>query len=614
MTNFCGYDISPDMVRLSRVNLYLHGFAQPRIHEYDTLTTEERWDERFDVIMANPPFMTPKGGIRPHNRFSIKANRSEVLFVDYIAEHLNSGGRAGVIVPEGIIFQSQNAYKALRKMLVENYLWAVVSLPAGVFNPYSGVKTSILLLDRNLARRTDSVLFVKVQNDGFDLGAQRRPNGKNDLPEALHAILDFRLRIADFPNLQSGNPQCLVVSRQRLFESTDSNLSGDRYRVVVRQISKWPTVRMEEVCKIFNGARPKGGAVDSGVISIGGEHIGKEWGFNFTCPRYIPEAFFNQLSKGVIQKGDVLVVKDGATTGKTGFVDQNFPFEKAAVNEHVFILRSNSRKIMPAFLYFVVRSESGQNALLRHKVGAAQGGINLSISKIEIPLPPLDVQERIVAELEGYRKVIEGAKQVIANYKPMIKIDPEWPMVKMRAVCSTTSGGTPSRSRNEFYNGGSIPWVKSGEVAQGIVMKTEERITAEGLAKSSAKLLPIGTVLVAMYGATAGQVGLLGIDAATNQAVCGILPNDKFVPEFLLYLLRDRTEEMVALSTGGAQPNISQELIRNLNIPLPPLDIQCQIVAELEAERKLVEANRELITRMEGKIKAKLAEVWGEET
>ncbi len=121
MTNFCGYDISPDMVRLSRVNLYLHGFADPRIHEYDTLTSEERWDERYDVIMANPPFMSPKGGIRPHNRFSIKAKRSEVLFVDYIAEHLNVNGRAGVIVPEGIIFQSQNAYKNLRKMLVESY-------------------------------------------------------------------------------------------------------------------------------------------------------------------------------------------------------------------------------------------------------------------------------------------------------------------------------------------------------------------------------------------------------------------------------------------------------------------------------------------------------------
>ena len=149
--NFTGYDISPDMVRLSRVNMYLHQFHNPTILEYDTLTSEDRWDDSFDVILANPPFMTPKGGIRPHTRFAVQANRSEVLFVDYIAEHLNPGGRAGVIVPEGIIFQSSNAYKALRKMLVEeNYLYAVISLPAGIFQPYSGVKTSVLLMDKEI--------------------------------------------------------------------------------------------------------------------------------------------------------------------------------------------------------------------------------------------------------------------------------------------------------------------------------------------------------------------------------------------------------------------------------------------------------------------------------
>ena len=136
--NFKGYDISPDMVRLSLVNLYLHGFREPHIHEYDTLTSEDRWNEFADVILANPPFMSPKGGIRPHNRFSVQSKRSEVLFVDYMAEHLTANGRAGIIVPEGIIFQSQTAYKQLRKMLVEDYLVAVVSLPAGVFNPYSG--------------------------------------------------------------------------------------------------------------------------------------------------------------------------------------------------------------------------------------------------------------------------------------------------------------------------------------------------------------------------------------------------------------------------------------------------------------------------------------------
>ena len=158
---FSGYDISPDMVRLSLVNMYLHGFADPHIQEYDTLTSDERWNEYADVILANPPFMSPKGGIRPHNRFSVTSRRSEVLFVDYMAEHLTPSGRAGIIVPEGIIFQSQKAHTRLRKMLVEEFLVAVVSLPAGVFKPYSGVKTSILILDRALARRTDSIALLQ---------------------------------------------------------------------------------------------------------------------------------------------------------------------------------------------------------------------------------------------------------------------------------------------------------------------------------------------------------------------------------------------------------------------------------------------------------------------
>jgi len=100
--NVKGYDISPDMVRLSLVNMYLHGFTDPHIVEYDSLTSQERWNEYADVILANPPFMSPKGGIRPHNRFSIQATRSEVLFVDYITEHLTPTGRAGIIVPEGL--------------------------------------------------------------------------------------------------------------------------------------------------------------------------------------------------------------------------------------------------------------------------------------------------------------------------------------------------------------------------------------------------------------------------------------------------------------------------------------------------------------------------------
>ena len=193
--NFQGYDISPDMVRLSLVNMYLHGFVDPHIFEYDTLTSEDRWNDYADVILANPPFMSPKGGIRPHNRFSVQSKRSEVLFVDYMAEHLNPTGRAGIIVPEGIIFQSQKAHRQLRKMLVEDHLVAVVSLPGGVFKPYSGVKTSILILDRALARKTNSIAFFKVENDGFDLGDQRRPISENDLPQAQAELTEYLRRL-----------------------------------------------------------------------------------------------------------------------------------------------------------------------------------------------------------------------------------------------------------------------------------------------------------------------------------------------------------------------------------------------------------------------------------
>jgi type I restriction enzyme M protein len=125
INNFVGYDISAEMVRLSLVNLYLHGFTTPKIFEYDTLTSEDRWGDYFDIILANPPFMTPKGGIRPHKKFAMQANRSEVLFVDYIMEHINpTTGRAAIIVPEGIIFKVQQPIKHYENLLVDkNFLW-----------------------------------------------------------------------------------------------------------------------------------------------------------------------------------------------------------------------------------------------------------------------------------------------------------------------------------------------------------------------------------------------------------------------------------------------------------------------------------------------------------
>ena len=137
--------------------------------------------------------MSPSGGVSTHNRFRIAANRTEVLFADYILEHLTPGGKAGFIVPEGIIFQNNDDYVALRKWLInEAGLWAVVSLPAQIFQPYSGVKTSVLLIDRALARTRNDVLLVKVESDGFSLNTNRNPIAENDLPDAFKLLTTAR--------------------------------------------------------------------------------------------------------------------------------------------------------------------------------------------------------------------------------------------------------------------------------------------------------------------------------------------------------------------------------------------------------------------------------------
>ena len=157
-----------------------------------------------------------------------------------------------------------------------------------------------------------------------------------------------------------------------------------------------------------------------------------------------------------------------------------------------------------------------------------------------------------------------------------------YPTYKLGEICETTSGGTPNR-KNDAYYGGSIPWVKSGELGKGVIFDTEEKITEEAVKESSAKIFPKGTLLIALYGATIGKLGFLGVPAATNQAVCGIFENEKIDLQFLSYYLFHKRNDLIAQGTGGAQPNISQTILKNLLIPLPPLTTQRLIVSRIES-------------------------------
>ncbi len=411
MNNLAGYDISPDMVKLALVNMYLHGFPEPKIHEYDSLTSEKRWDETFDVILANPPFMTPKGGINPHKRFSVSANRSEILFVDYIKEHLNIGGRAGIVVPDGVVNGITTASKILRKSLLDNGLFSVVSLPAGVFNPYSGVKTYILFLDKDLSKRSDSILFIKVDNDGFDLGANRRKIEKNDLPSAVKAINDYKNKLLAKQNYQNISTSNFVnlVKKQAILDTKDCNLSSERYlEQEISKNNKWPLVLLGDVCDFEGGSQPpkakfvytsKDGYIK--FIQI------RDFGDN-GIDTYIPISPKNRLCK----KDDVLIARYGASLGRicTGL--------EGAYNVALLKTIPDESKILREYLYYLLKSSFIQNRIMQLGNRAAQAGIRPDdLKATKIFLPSIDEQKKIIMSFKKEEAEIQKLKQQIKSHE-----------------------------------------------------------------------------------------------------------------------------------------------------------------------------------------------------
>lgn len=599
--NIKGYDISPDMVRLSLVNLYLHGFADPHIYEYDTLASQERWNDNADVILANPPFMSPKGGIMPHKRFTVQSKRSEVLFVDYMAEHLTPNGRAGIIVPEGIIFQSQTAYKQLRKMLVDKFLVAVISLPAGVFNPYSGVKTSILILDQSLAKQCNTIAFFKVENDGYGLGAQRREIRKNDLPQVKAELGEYLRRLRAGEDVADYKPTLgMIVDKEKIAANGDYNLSTERYRDSLIIQAKWPMATLGEVANYINGFpfKPEDWNAD-GIEIIRIQNLtGTGKTINRTQRSNVPAQY-------IVHRDDLLI----SWSATIGFY--LWEGEDAYLNQHIFRVEPKPL-IKKVYLYYLGNRISEE---IRKSV---HGNTMQHITKglfeaIQIPLPPLEVQQEIVAEIEGYQKVIDGARAVLDNYRPFISVDPDWPMVALGKVCDIKSGGTPSRSIEEYWKG-NIPWVGSTVCKDGEVTHADEFITNKGLNNSAARVFPKNTTLIALVGATIGKTGLLKFETTTNQNIAGLYPISQEIlePIYLFYATQMLYPEFVKLGDGKFRM-ANLRFIRELTIPLPPLATQQALIAEIEAEQALVAANRELIARMEKKIQATLARVWGEE-
>lgn len=617
INNFTGYDISAEMVRLSLVNMYLHGFPTPHIYEYDTLTSEQRWGDYFDIILANPPFMTPKGGIRPHKKFAMQANRSEVLFVDYIMEHINpTTGRAAVIVPEGIIFQSAGAYKELRKLLVDkNYLYGVVSLPAGIFQPYSGVKTSILLLDKTLAKKTDRILFVKIVNDGFGLGAQRKEISQNDLPDAANLIRQYvsAVKNDDFTliDLETLPLNALIAEKKQVSNGGEFNLSFDKYKVSSgKKHTKFDVVNLGDVCKINPETvlpEEEYGEKEFTYLDIGSVDNGTG---RFYLNNIVKGKEAPSRARRKVKNGDVLLSTVRPNLKGFAFLE-NLP-DNVIASTGFAVLRFEEF-VSAKFVYHLLFSEWVQNQMLSQMGKGSYPSINQTdVANLKIPFPPLSVQQEIVTKIEQYEKIIAGAKQVIENYKPQIDIHPDWEMVELGSVCEKITDGTHTTPN---YTDTGIPFLRVTDLTES--NDTKKFISEEEHKELIKRCKPEkGDVLYTKN----GTVGIAkevtwGYDFSIFVSLALLKPKKEILnSKFLEVYLNTPFAYSQALSHSKSNTVTNLHLIniKQIQVPLIPISTQLEIVNGIEQEQNLIECNKQLTQLFEKKINAEINKLWEE--
>ena len=583
---FSGFDSDEDMIKFGMMNLHLHGLTKSRLARQNSLTDTTGMKDKFDVILANPPFSgkIDEESVSEDLRMGTKA--TELLFLRFMLDHLSLKGKLAVIVPEGVVFNASKAHTKVRQMLVEKGLWAVVSLPSGVFNPYAGVKTSLLFVDKEIAKKTNELLFIKVGHDGFDLGAQRRPVEQNDLPTALEVLTGWKT------GTKIEGIQTIWASKKDVLENDDCSLAGDRYRAATEHgETSWPMVELGEICEVNpkkseTSALPKDTVVSFVPMADLSEN---ESTFDAKQTKKLSEV---TTSYTYFKNNDVLLAKVTPCfeNGKAG-IARNLN-NGIGFGSSEFVVLRPSDKILPELIYLFVTTEFFKEQGKNRMTGT--GGLKRVptdfIKTFKVPLPPLEVQRQIVAELGGYQKVISGAKQVVQNWKPKIEADASWEKAELGDVCTFEYGeAMPAKNRKP----GDYPVVGSN----GIVGTHKEFIVE-------------GPVIVVGRKGSAGEVNWIEQNCFPIDTTYYVKNTNKKLLDYKFLYFALLSADLQSMRGGGAVPGLNRNDAYRKEISLPTIEVQKQIVEKLETERLSIDATAKLIPIFEQKIKDRIAKLW----
>ena len=642
---------APDVYKLALMNMILHNDGKSNLYEADSLDNRAQIEhkQKYDVVLSNPPY-----GPLTQSRvgvFDYHTKRFEALFIQHIMNALKFSepdkkpSRAVVIILDKILFDSTRAFKNIRKKLLREYkLKAVFSMPAGIFQPYSGVKTTVLYFERptreewnrikeNNEYATEHILFFDVKSDGFTLSTQRRPingafQGDNpniynppcgDLPKAVEVFKEW-LKALDSEEIEKfkekyvDNEQVWIADIEEIKEK-DFNLNPGLYRKVEKGKVRWKWVKLGDILENYSVKNKDKEELpvysvskEKGIVLA--EEIFKEnvYGKN----REIYEK--NLSNYKLIEKGCFVYNPYRINIGSIGYVEHNI---RGLVSPAYVVFKvKDAQQTTDKFLYYVLKSDWFLNKIKEATSGSIRDSLSFSsLSEIYIPLPPLEIQKKIVDRLDKQQAIIEKAKEMEkaildAGIDDVI-FEGDWEWVELREVVEISNERVePKNIENNrvFYIG--LEHIES----KTSMLVSDFSFTDPKELKSAKNVFSERNVLYGKLRPYLEKVYLPNQKGICSTDILVLTPSDKMDRKYLFYLMKSNYIVNWAIqNTKGAQlPRVNPKDLLKVKIPLPPLEKQKEIIEFLDVQFQTLKKIRQMRENAEKTIKLILErEVYG---
>jgi len=587
-TTIFGNEIT-NTARITKMNMILAGDGHSNIKMKNSLADPYEVENKFDVVVTNMPYSqtTDYGSL-----YDIPTKNGDSICVQHCIKAIDRtsvNGRIAIVVPEGFLFR-KDLQKTREYMLDKCNLQSVISLPQGVFLPYTGVKTNILYLTKVKQNSTQNHFwYFDIKNDGYSLDNNRRKlEGTNDVERFLEN------RKIDNENYAI-NVGFDIIDLEKV-KLNDYILSGSRYKELQEyKFSKYEIVNLSQVAEVIAGQSPEGQFYNDKNQGLPFYQGKSDFGNIYLKE---PTKWTTHVTKTALKNDILMSVR--APVGPVNIA----PFE-LCIGRGLAAIRPNSN-LNYWYLFFFLKNSQSQ--IKKFAAGSTFEAINKKqIEELKIPLPPIEVQNIIARELEIYQNIVDGAIQIINNYQPFIQPNKNWEQVELGRVCKYSGGIQPPKStfiykpKEGYIRLLQIRDYKSDENAVYIPKKEKH------------KTCNVEDVMIGRYGPPVFQI-LRGKAGAYNVALIKCIPDKKRITnDWLFYFLSSDPiqKHIIGLSERSRQAGVSPSDLDKLKIPLPSIEIQKEVVKKIKEEENLVEANTKLLEIFEAKISEKINHVWG---